>query len=1038
MKILPREIRHVVLVVILGLHAAAGAAQMVTNLAELQVLAASGKSVVCDIRLEALVCSVDPSGHQFVLVDDSGAEVVRVDSASSLVPGAEINLAGSNCLVRQKSWGVSLASPPLIDNDGLHGAKEKSAKIFLQSGRVPLRVEWFNASQGSALELAWRPPGAARENLPAAQLVCRDRNQNWTNGMAWKCYEGSWETLPEFADLPAVADGVTTNFTLDVATRHDFVGLAFEGFLEVPRTGEYEFFLKSDDGGKLFLGDSVLKISELSRSQPPEPRHLKIGTSGLHPGWAEVAGVVDQIRSDEDAVELILNSADGSLRVRIPGAASPPVFAPGTAVTARGVSCDAFRADGTLGFGVLEAASLADVRVQASGDGTAGLLTSTAAIARLSRAEAERGQPVKLRGVITCDASWLYAGGVLQDRTRGIYCFWPETNAATGRLQRRPRFGEYWEIEGFTAPGNFAPSVRATNMTFLGEGELPAPVTPARDQLLNGSLDTQFVEITGIITDADTNGVVLLTHQGKIRVNMPALAPSLRSKVNYLVRLRGCLMALWDWDTRQVKLGEMRLGNATASFDAGEAVDPFSAPLKSVGDLLRFDVAAGSLQRVKIAGQITGKRGEEFFLLEGRQGLRFVPRDSVKVQAGELVEVSGFPELDGPSPVLREAVVRRTGSGPLPEPVRLKPADLFRLQNDGQIVKFEAVFNGLRAAAGETLLDLQSGGNYFSARVRIPASAMPEIQPGSRVEIAGLFVALSSPGRLPGRHLGAFEIILSAPDSLRVIARPPWWTLQRLLVVTGVLCAVLILAALWISQLRLRVEERTAQLRHEISERERAEQSRVVQEERTRIAQDLHDDLGSSLTEISVLASAGRRSPAAAAQSGDLFDAISEKSRRLVSALDAIVWAIDPKENTLQSLVDYLAGYVEDYLSTNNITCRFKLPDEVPAAVVEGKLRHELFLVVKEALHNIVRHARATEVEFHLALAGSKLEIVIRDNGCGFDPEIKGGGHGLKNFAGRMARLGGECVVTSQTNGGTAVKLNLSFSVPQTGSKSAE
>ena len=1007
-----------------GLVATVG--DVVTNLPGLRCPETGEEKFYRDVRIEALVCSISPSSKELVLANDSGGEVVRVDAAARVRPGDNILLTAAHCRVRQESWGVSLSPSPLIDNDGLHGPVEKSASIFLESGRVPLRVEWFNASQGSALELSWRVPGGKREKIPAANLMRRDGNGVWSNGLLWQCYEGSWAALPEFANLSAAANGTAPDFTLDVATRHDFVGLVFDGFLEVSRGGEYEFFLKSDDGAQLFLGNAALKISVLSRGEPPAPLSVKPGAAGAQFRWAEARGTVQQILERDDAKEVILSTDDGPLRVRSPGGASPPALAPETPVVVRGVARDAFRTDGAQGFGILEVASAADLRVQSLAGEGSDVLTTAADVERLSRAEAEGGRRVKIRGVVTCDALWLHYGSVLHDRTRGIYCSWPMTNAETGELQRRPRFGEYWEITGVTESGSFAPDVRASRMSCLGEGQLPAPVLPTWDQLLNGSLDAQCVELQGIITGADTNGVVLLTHGGKIRVNLtPPSGLQLQSKKNALVRLRGCLLAIWDASSHQVKLGEIWLGNATAAFDPLQPADPFDAPRKSVEDLLRFDVSASSLQRVKIAGQITERRGEEIFMLDGQRGLRFVPRDSANVQSGEFVEVSGFPELDGPSPVLHEAVVRHTGFGPLPEPVPLKPDELFRPQNDGQYVRLEAIYNGARAAAGKPLLDWQAGGNFFSARLRVRPAALPKIEPGSRVEVTGLFAALSAPHRSPGQHLGSFEILLSSPASVRVLATPPWWTLQRLLALTGALFAVLILAALWITQLRHRVEERTEQLRHEISERERAEQLRIVQEERTRIAQDLHDDLGSSLTEISVLASAGQRGPEATATSHGVFEAISEKSRRLVSSLDAIVWAIDPKENTLQSLADYLAGYVENYLSTNGITCRFKMPEELPAAVVEGRVRHELFLVVKEALHNIVRHARATEVEFHLDVTATGIAITICDHGCGFDAAAKSSGHGLKNFSNRMARLGGECTVSSQTGGGTTVKIKL-------------
>ena len=1023
----PNAKRFVATVVLMVGALLAAGEDVVTNIAGLRFPPAGPEKIYRELRLEAEVCSVNASGGILVLADASGAEVVRVDAGARVKPGDRILLAGAHCRVRPESWGVSLAAAPLIDNDGLHGPQARSGKMYLESGRVPLSLKWFNASMGSALTLEWRPPGGAREKIPAENLLRPLPAGGWTNGLTWRGYEGSWSALPDFADLPVVAAGVAPDITLDVATRKDFVGLVFTGFLDVPRGGEYEFYLTSDDGAQLEVGGAGPKISVLASHAPAPPVTLKAGAVGVESSWAEVAGTVQQVMEHADGLELFLHTADGPVRVRLAGRAAAPALSSGAFLVVRGIAKNAFRPDGSCGFGLLVAASTDDVRVVASAPaaGTNALVTA-AEVSRLSRAEAERGHPVRLRGVVTCDAPEIYYGSVIQDHTRGIYCFWPETNSMTGRMGRRPHFGEFWEIEGISDQGLFAPDIRVTNMTFLGEGELPVPVSPAWDQLLNGSLDTQLVEMQGVVTELDTNSVEFLTHGGNVRIKLPReVLDQLRPKKNMLVRLRGCLLAVWDESTHEVKLGEIRLGNVSVMTDQLEPTEPFEAPLKSVDDLLRFDVAAGSFQRVKMSGQITAKRGEEFFMLNGRHGMRFLPREPVAGRPGDMVEVVGLPELDGPSPVLREAVVRRTGSAPPPEPVRLNAADIASSQNDALRVRFDAILNDVRAGAGETLLDLQAGGNFFSARLDLPAAAFPVIEPGSRVELTGVYVSLTAPHRLPGRHLGLFEVLVASADDIRILARPPWWTLRRLLAVTGALFAVLILAALWITQLRRRVEERTEQLRHEISERERAEQQRIVQEERTRIAQDLHDDLGSSLTEISVLASAGSRSPAAAGKSLDLFAAIGEKSRRLVASLDAIVWAIDPKENTLQSLADYLAGYVENYLSTNDINCRFKMPDELPAVVVEGRQRHELYLVMKEALHNIVRHARATEVEFLLDARETALEITIRDNGCGFDPAARKNGHGLNNFHRRMTRLGGECVVTTRPGAGATVALRL-------------
>jgi signal transduction histidine kinase len=258
-----------------------------------------------------------------------------------------------------------------------------------------------------------------------------------------------------------------------------------------------------------------------------------------------------------------------------------------------------------------------------------------------------------------------------------------------------------------------------------------------------------------------------------------------------------------------------------------------------------------------------------------------------------------------------------------------------------------------------------------------------------------------------------------------VLSQPSWWTLQRLLIVVGVLLIVLIFSALWITQLRRLVDHRTSQLQYEMRERERVQRQHVIEAERSRIARDLHDDLGSSLTEIGVLANIGQHALLANDNYLSLFGTITSKARSLIAALDVIVWAVDPADNSLQSLADYLSGYTDEYFAHTNVSCRFKVPVAFPAIVLDGRIRHELFVAVKEALNNVVRHSDATEVEFQMAVVDNTLDIVIADNGKGFEPKNEQEGYGLENLSGRLNKLGGRCLVESSVGGGTTVKIHL-------------
>ena len=146
----------------------------------------------------------------------------------------------------------------------------------------------------------------------------------------------------------------------------------------------------------------------------------------------------------------------------------------------------------------------------------------------------------------------------------------------------------------------------------------------------------------------------------------------------------------------------------------------------------------------------------------------------------------------------------------------------------------------------------------------------------------------------------------------------------------------------------------------------------------------------------------------------------------MVKALDVIVWAVDPEDNSLQSLADYLCSYTREYLTNSAIPCRFKVPIACPELTVDGKLRHEVFMAVKEILNNIVRHAEATEVTLQMVI-GDALEINIIDNGKGFDPTTSADGHGLKNCSARLAKIGGSFRIESHAGTGTTFRITISL-----------
>jgi signal transduction histidine kinase len=228
--------------------------------------------------------------------------------------------------------------------------------------------------------------------------------------------------------------------------------------------------------------------------------------------------------------------------------------------------------------------------------------------------------------------------------------------------------------------------------------------------------------------------------------------------------------------------------------------------------------------------------------------------------------------------------------------------------------------------------------------------------------------------------------------------------------------------------------------RRERRKLEHLERQRALERERTRIARDIHDELGAGLTRITLLSQSARSELPDHQPGAADVEQIFTNARELTRAMDEIVWAINPKHDTFDSLITYLGRYAQSYLSAANVRCRLDLPLHLPAWTLTAEIRHNLFLAFKEALNNVVQHARATEVRLSLELQAQGFVLILTDNGAGFDfqhasapgspvterPRLAGG-NGLLNMQKRLEELGGRCQWETAPGEGTRVKMTVSL-----------
>jgi signal transduction histidine kinase len=272
-------------------------------------------------------------------------------------------------------------------------------------------------------------------------------------------------------------------------------------------------------------------------------------------------------------------------------------------------------------------------------------------------------------------------------------------------------------------------------------------------------------------------------------------------------------------------------------------------------------------------------------------------------------------------------------------------------------------------------------------------------------------------------HVAAVDIfgnITGTETSLTVLVPPPFWkTSWFWSVVATLVFTAAIGAGRYLAWHRMRREML------------RLKNQQTLDKERLRIAQDIHDDLGASITEISLASALAQKRPSLSQETSDDFKRIHRMSRELVSALYETVWAVNPENDNLDALGGYLCQMVNHFCEQAQLSCRLAISDLPRDIEVSSQTRHNVIMTVKEALHNVVKHSKASEAHLHVSLENELLTIQLHDNGCGFEMPRKPAGNGLVNMKRRLVEIGGTCHIESQAGSGTTVEMRLRVRRPQ-------
>ena len=453
------------------------------------------------------------------------------------------------------------------------------------------------------------------------------------------------------------------------------------------------------------------------------------------------------------------------------------------------------------------------------------VLTRVEQVRELSPVEANRGFPVRLRGVVTfVDNFALF----VQDSSAGIAVI------ASG-LTRDVHPGQLIELEGITECPDFAPQINKARVRIVGAGRLPLPKRVSFERLASTEEDSQWAEIEGIVRAVVSDeipippaldvspAVEVAVSGGQLLARVPWMSEAEAARfVDSRVRVRGVAGAIYN--QRNEWVGARLFVPNQAQFEVLDTppADPFTIPLTPISSVVRFTLKSSSGHRIRIQGVITLQRpGKELFVRDETGNINVLTRQTTQVQPGDRVNVAGFPAVGEYTHILDDAIFEKLGSGPAPVPVQVTAKQALSGGYNAALVKMDGDILGRSRERGEEVLTLQSGLVTFRASLEEGRRPFAFLQEGSRIQLTGVCVAEAD-----DTHVArGFRILLSSPAAIVILSRPSWWTLGRLLALVGLMAALILAIAVWVGLLRRRVKHQTDIIRQRY-EREAALEER--------------------------------------------------------------------------------------------------------------------------------------------------------------------------------------------------------------------
>ncbi len=591
-------------------------------------------------------------------------------------------------------------------------------------------------------------------------------------------------------------------------------------------------------------------------------------------------------------------------------------------------------------------------------------------------------------------------------------------------------------------------------MTYLAHKEPKAPLHLTVEELLSGRHDGQLVTVRGTIRDSflddiDNRSLYLSLKDGEKSIYMVASTKDKTSIdpdgiIGDMVEATGIWISGRNIGTRQ-HIGRllMLLGDNPLRTIKSREADIFNAPeIAEVKSLMPNEVVP--LERRRITGTVLASwQGDQALVRTDDGSIVRIDLSSPPVpEAGRRIEAVGFPETDLYAINLNNVRWRPAQGNPIPPqpPLNLLKRRMQMGSNTpqriqaafhGRTVVVTGIVRGLPQSEGDRRLILECEGNLLPIDFSSCPDAISGLAIGCTVEVRGVWVMVADnwrPNSVFPKVKGAF-VVVNAPDDLRVLARPPWWTPGRLMAVIGALLVMLVWIFAWNRILNRRSERRGRQLYNERVAHVRTE---AKVEERTRLAVELHDAISQTLTGVAL------QVDSAAMANGDDSNPVGaflKTSRNMLAScrreLKDCLWDLRSRTFEEKDMTEAIVRTIGPHKGAAAASVRFNVPRER----LSESMMHTILSIVRELVVNAIRHGKATHVWIAGEHHNGRITFSVRDNGCGFDAALAPGpqdGHfGLQGVRERVNETGGTVDIASSPGDGTKVTVSIKIETSQ-------